>query len=192
MSNIYCAIPKEMQFKKPDPFNYKLRSPDEIREQMKYYPPKFTLFAEYKRYTAGDYREGHPNNTDDRDRVSKITGNLREFNLAPLQRKRFIFLLGPRWDPKKPNHVKIVTKQYPTFLENYFKGMETIKELYWEALRAPTDRVDFKADPYLKQKYMWRNFGRTKEERDKNKRKLAKMIKNHKAEVDARIKREEE
>ena len=85
-----------------------------------------------------------------------------------------------------------MTKQYPTFLENYFKGMETIRELYWEALRAPTDRVDFKADPYLKQKYMWRNFGRTKEERDKNKRKLAKMIKKHKAEVDARIKREEE
>ena len=187
MSNIYCCIPKEMQFKRPDPFNYKLRSPEEIKEQMKYYPPNFTLYAEYKRYTAGDYRQNNPMNTDDRDRVSKITGDLREFNLAPLQRKRFIFLLGARWDPKKPNHVKIVTKQYPTFLENYFKGLETIREIYWEALRAPADPVHFRADPYLKQKVMWRKLGRTKEERDINKKKLKKLIKEHHAAVDARI-----
>ena len=159
---------------------------------MKYYPPNFTLNVDYKRYTAGDYRQNNPNNLDDRDRISKITGDLREFNLAPLQRKRFIFLLGPRWDPKKPNHVKIVTKQYPTFLENYFKGLETIKELYWEALRAPEDRVDFKVDPYLKQKYMWRHLGRTKEERDKKKRELKIAVKKHKAEVDARIAKEKE
>jgi len=48
---------------------------------MKYFPPNFILNAEYKRYTAGDYRQNDPNNTDDRDRVSKIRFNLMEMGL---------------------------------------------------------------------------------------------------------------
>ena len=48
---------------------------------MKYFPPNFILNSEYKRYTAGDYRQNDPNNTDDRDRVSKIRFNLMEMGL---------------------------------------------------------------------------------------------------------------
>ena len=58
-----------------------------------------------------------------------------------------------------------MTKQYATFLENYFKGFETIKELYLEALRAPTDAVNLKRDPYLREKFLKKRFGRTREER---------------------------
>ena len=71
-----------------------------------------------------------------------------------MQRERFIFLLGQRYNPKKPHEVKIVTKQYATFLENYFKGMDTIKELYWESLRAPSDPVNLRRDPYLREKFI--------------------------------------
>ena len=58
-----------------------------------------------------------------------------------------------------------MTKQYPTFLENYFKGFETIKELYLEALRAPADPVNLRRDPYLREKFLKKRFGRTREER---------------------------
>lgn len=143
LKEIYCCIPESMKRKEADPFDYKLRSLAEVKEQMRIFPPDFFMNVETKVYFAGDVRKNNPNNTDDRGRVSRIHFDLRDLNLAPLQRDRFIFLLGPRFNPEKPHTMKIVTKQYPTYLENYFKGMETIKELYWEALRAPDTPVNF-------------------------------------------------
>lgn len=58
-----------------------------------------------------------------------------KMNLSPLQRKRLIFLLGCRY--KGSPKVKIVVRQYKTFEENYYRGLDIIKQLYWEALRAP-------------------------------------------------------
>ena len=110
MENVYSCVPKSFERKQADPFDYKLRSMAEVQEQMKYYAPNFPVMAEYKRYTAGDIRQNNPNNIDDRERVSKLMINLRDLKLAPLQRERFIFLLGPRYNPKKPHEVKIVTK----------------------------------------------------------------------------------
>ena len=111
MGEIYCAIPKSMKTQQADPFNYKLRSLPEVQEQMKYFPPNIIFDVEYKRYTAGDYRQNDENNTDDRERVSKIRFDIRDLNLAPLQRERFIFLLGSRYNHEKnPFKVKIVTK----------------------------------------------------------------------------------
>ena len=81
---IYSTIPKDYAFKRNDPFNYKLRSLAEVQEQMKYFPPDIIVQAIYRKYTAGDTREGHENNTDDRDRVSKIKFNLLHLNLQPL------------------------------------------------------------------------------------------------------------
>lgn len=68
-----------------------------------------------------------------------------------------------------------MTKQYPTYLENYFKGFETIRELYWEALRAPTDAVNFRRNPYLREMHKKRFFGRTKDERVAKIAELKKM-----------------
>ena len=67
-----------------------------------------------------------------------------------------------------------MTKQYATFLENYFKGFETIKELYLEALRAPTDPVNLRRDPYLREKFLKKRFGRTREERIESMKKFDK------------------
>ena len=133
---------------------------------------------------AGDRRQANERNTDDRDRVSKLRFDLRHLNLQPLQRERFIFLLGPRYNPKKPHSIKIVTKQYATFLENYFKGMETIKELYLESLRAPGDAVNFRRDPYLREKFIKKHFGRTKEERIETIKKLKLAQKRHIEEIE--------
>ena len=119
----------------------------------------------YKRYTAGDYRQGDAANLDDRERVCKIKFDIRDLCLQPLQRERFVFLLGPRHNPAKPHNIKIVTKQYATYTENYFKGMETIKELYWEALRAPLDAVNFQRNPYLREAFRKSKLGKTTEER---------------------------
>jgi len=43
--------------------------------------------------------------------------------------------------------------------------METIKELYWEALRAPDDPVNFRKNPYLRDAFKRRRLGRTRDER---------------------------
>ncbi len=70
-----------MQTRRADPFDYKLRSLAEVQEQMKYYAPDFTMITHYKRYTAGDYRQNSAQNLDDRERVSKITFDLRDLLL---------------------------------------------------------------------------------------------------------------
>ena len=70
--------------------------------------------------------------------------------------------------------------------------METLREIYWEALRAPTDRVDLRRDPYLRQRLKKKVLGRTKAERDKKKRELKKFHEDHKAAVDAKIAEDEE
>mmetsp|Transcript_22786 Transcript_22786/g.28213 ORF Transcript_22786/g.28213 Transcript_22786/m.28213 type:complete len:261 (-) Transcript_22786:97-879(-) len=159
---------------------------------MRFFPADFTLYPEMKKYTAGDYRMNDENNLDDRDRVCKIRFDLKEMNLQPLQKERFIFLLGPRYNPKKPYDIKIVTKQYPTYLENYFKGMDTIKELYWEALRAPGDAVNFQRDPYLREQFKKRKFGKTREERLAKKAQINEFLKSNEQNVIAAEKRDAE
>lgn len=101
--------------------------------------------------------------------MAKITIDIRELNLAPLQRERFQFLLGPRYNPKKPHFCKIVISQYNTFQENYIRANETLRELFWEAKRAPTDNTTVKRNPYRRESLMKKFMGRTREER------LAKM-----------------
>lgn len=43
MKQIYSCIPESMERRDADPFNYKLRSLEEVKEQMKYYPPNFII-----------------------------------------------------------------------------------------------------------------------------------------------------
>lgn len=74
-----------------------------------YHPPKFELLAEWKKYAAGDLREHNQKQVmDKRGAVAKLRIDMREFKFAPLQRERFQFLLGPRFNPKFPHTVKIV------------------------------------------------------------------------------------
>lgn len=138
-----------------------------MAEQHKYYPPDFDVRVTYKRYTAGDMRVNDEKNLDLRGEVAKIWLDIRSLNLAPLQRERFIFLLGRRYNPKKLHDCKIVVKQYATYSENYIRAFEILKQIYWEALRAPGTDVTSQRNPYRREYLLKKKFGKTKEQRDK-------------------------
>jgi Mitochondrial ribosomal subunit protein len=154
-----------------DPFDYKLRSKEEIIEEFKYYEEPFTIQAEYKKYTAGDTRM--EDNLDTRDRVAKVTVNLTEMGLAPLQRQRFIFLLGNRFNGS--DKVKIVCKQYNTWHENFVRANEILRELYWEAKRAPDTNTTALTNPYRREFFKKKFEGRTREERLATQQELLRM-----------------
>lgn len=63
----YNCVPQWMQPAVQDPFDYQLRSKEEILEEFKYLPNKFNISGTYKKYTAGDTRA--EDNLDNRDRV---------------------------------------------------------------------------------------------------------------------------
>jgi len=121
-----------------------------------------------------------------REVVAKIKVDMRDMKLAHLQRERLAFLLGPRWSPRRPHLVKIVTNQYPTHTENFVRANETLRELYWEALRAPTYNALFRRNPYRREKLLKHHFGRTKAERVV---KMKELNDNYKAYIDEQDKR---
>lgn len=88
-------------------------------------------------------------------------------------------MLGPRYNAKRPFDVKIVTKMYPTYMENFARCNETLRELYWEALRAPSYNYLWRRSPYRREKLIKKHFGRTKEERVANTKKINKEYADH-------------
>lgn len=91
----YTCVPAFMKPAPVDPFDYPLRPKQEILDEFKYHPAEFSVGVLYKKYAAGDTRS--EDNLDNRDRIAKIWVNIKEMKLAPLQRERFIYLLGNRW-----------------------------------------------------------------------------------------------
>lgn len=76
-----------------------------------YAQPDFPIEVIYRKYNAGDVREHKADdNMDRRSIVAKIKVDMRDLKLAHLQRERLAFLLGPRWSPRRPHFIKIVTK----------------------------------------------------------------------------------
>lgn len=61
--------------------------------------------------------------------------------------------------------MKLVCKMYNTFHENYMRVMEILREIYWEAKRAPETNTTIERNPYLREKYIKKFLGKTKEER---------------------------
>ena len=106
-------------------------------------------------------------------------------NLAPLQRQRFIFLLGPRY--KGSDKIKLVCKQYNTHHENYVRVMEILREIYWEAKRAPSTNTTALTNPYRREFLLKKFFGRTREQRLSTIAKLKEEDVAHKANVDAEL-----
>jgi hypothetical protein len=113
-------------------------------------------------------REHGNTRVDHRDKVAIIHFDFRNLNLAPLQRERMIFLLGPRYKPEMGNQFKIVCKQFMTFQENYLRALEQFREIYWESLRAPSENVTLDRNPYRREKLIKKLYGKTKEERRAN------------------------
>lgn len=134
----------------------------------------------YKKYTAGDTRQ--EDNLDNRERVAKIWVQLNEMGLAPLQRQRFIFLLGNRYTGS--GKVKIVCRQYNTFHENFMRAHEILRELYWEAKRAPSINTTAIKNPYRREFFKKKFFGRTREERLATIKELEQKDAQHRLDVD--------
>lgn len=67
----YTCVPEWMKPAEQDPFDYKLRSKEEVLNEFKYYNVPFPLQANYIKYTSGDTRM--EDNLDTRDRVVRIT-----------------------------------------------------------------------------------------------------------------------
>jgi len=149
-------------------------------------PPNFYIDTMYKRYTAGDVRPGEAN-LDNRERVAKISLDMRDLRLAPLQRDRLIYLLGPRWSDARKHHIKIVYGQYNTFGENYIRCFETLRELYWEAKRAPDHNNTMVVNPYRREKLIKSFYGKYAAERTEKRKMLKLMTKQHREKVDQQM-----
>ena len=170
-----------MQPAEKDPFDYKLRAKEEVQEEFKYYPALFQIQVNYKKYAAGDTRA--EDNLDNRDRVAKIWVHLRQMGLAPLQRQRFIYLLGNRYVGS--DKVKLVCKQYNTHHENFVRVNETLREIYWESKRAPDTNTTAIVNPYRREFLKKKFFGKTREERAETMANLSKYDAKNKITVDA-------
>jgi len=107
---------------------------------------------------------------------------MKDMGLAPLQRDRFIFLLGNRYTGS--DKVKIVCRQYNTYHENYIRANEILRELYWEAKRAPSINTTALKNPYRREFFKKKFLGRTREERLAALKELDTMDKEHRLEVD--------
>ena len=176
----YNCVPDWMKPAPKDPFDYKLRSKEEVMEEFKYYEEPFDIQAEYTKYTAGDTRM--EDNLDTRDRVAKITVNLTDMGLAPLQRQRLIFLLGNRYQGS--DKIKIVCKQYNTWHENFVRANEILRELYWESKRAPDTNTTAIVNPYRREFFKKKFLGRTREERLANEQEQQRLDQERRQQID--------
>jgi hypothetical protein len=117
--------------------------------------------VEYKKYAAGDTRA--EDNLDNRERIAKIWVDIRDMKLAPLQRERFIYLMGNRWTGS--DKVKIVCRQYNTYHENLLRANEILREIYWESKRAPSTNTSAIRNPYRREFLKKKLLGKTRAER---------------------------
>ena len=102
--------------------------------------------------------------------------------LAPLQRQRFIFLLGNRYTGS--DKIKIVCRQYNTFHENFIRAHETLREIYWESKRAPSINTTAIKNPYRREFFKKKFLGKTFEEREAFLKSFAEQDKEHRLTVD--------
>mmetsp|Transcript_43006 Transcript_43006/g.31401 ORF Transcript_43006/g.31401 Transcript_43006/m.31401 type:complete len:126 (+) Transcript_43006:63-440(+) len=107
----YECIPEWMTPAERDPFNYKLRSKEDIIHEFKYFTHPMELGVAYKGYPSGDKRV--EDNIDNRDRVAKVFVSMNSLGLSTLQRERFIYLLGPRYTGS--DNIKIVCRRFNTY-----------------------------------------------------------------------------
>lgn len=160
--NQHC-LPYWMKTKKDDPFDYKLRSKEEVYYQLYLNPPIFNIsvFRESSVYDKG-YKPEFDNN---RYNKVKLYVKMTDLKLFPLQAQRLKFLLGRRLKPNS-GFMKIVVDNADEVDKNIAIGIDTIKQLYFEALRAPLFIEDYMTEEEIKQ----RNdaYGNTREESEKN------------------------
>ena len=126
----YEALPSWLMMKPRDSFDYPLRSLQSVREYQKLNPPDFTVVLE-----VGAVVNEHEDFRI-RNRGVKLLVNIKEMRLTPKMEERLIFLLGPRYD-QIHKKFKIKVTYFSDYEDNVKKAVEILRELYFEALRAP-------------------------------------------------------
>jgi hypothetical protein len=72
-------------------------------------------------------------------------------------------LLGNRYTGS--DKVKLVCKQYNTYHENFVRAHEILREIYWEAKRAPDTNTTAIKNPYRREFFKKKFLGKTRTER---------------------------
>lgn len=159
-----------------DPFDYPLRSKKEILLEQELNPPNFQMKIVVNRY-LGTELTYKPMQDSSKGKEAKIIINMEDMNLSSLQKKRLIFLLGPRY--KNSDIFKIVFRNFETYEKNLIKAFDILKMLFIEAKRAPIFHP-IRATLQERKRFYRKHFGKTKEEREKkmteNNEKLKKEI----------------
>lgn len=151
----YPCVPMWMKPREKDPFDYPLRDKKEMMLEQFIVPPLFTGKIISSVYSEKEALWDMPvHKADMRDKIVKIECHIDKLGLTPLQKKRLIFLLGSRYKPNNPRF-KIVVRQYNDFDHNLHRALDILKQLYWEAKRAPLfiwERMGNKQRRRLKEK----------------------------------------
>ena len=143
---VYPCIPKWLTPNERDEFNYKLRTKEEIYKDIKENPRDLKINIWKKNYL--NYKQKSMSRVNDnREEVCKLSIKVASMKLAPLQKARLLYLVKGR---HKNGVFKIVSKRYNSYMENLEKAYETLKEVFLEALRAPTTPVNIIKNPYTR------------------------------------------
>lgn len=70
------------------------------------------------------------------------------------------------------------------------RANETLREIYWEALRAPDNHALFRRNPYRREKLIKRHLGRTKAERIVKKREIKEKYSAYMKQIETRMQEE--
>ena len=126
----YPVLPDWLKKTEKDPFDYKLRSKEEVRKYIKENPPCFNVNFEIKKYPNEDRVYQYMS------RIVRMTMEYKDLNFTPKQLERFKFLLGARCGRGSDSF----TIRVDSFMEpkdNAIRAAEILNELYLEAVRAP-------------------------------------------------------
>ena len=160
----YPCIPIWLKETPKDRFNYKLRSKEEIARGQREFGADLLVTMYMKKYFNIDQRYVSTNQ-DIRNSIAKISINPHEMGLTYLQKERFLYLVGARYNGS--DTVKLCCKRFDNYSENMHKVLEMLQELHWEALRAPTEEYNLLCNRSMYEQRK-KQKGKTKEQREKH------------------------
>jgi hypothetical protein len=167
----YPIIPTWIKPHVKDKFTYPLRSKEDIRFDQEVCPPNFPITLVHKQY-RDPVNHQELKKIDQRNEEVRMIIDIDSMCLSPQQKERIIFLLGNRY--KGSPKVKINCRQYDNFEDNYYKTLDIIKQLYWEAKRAPGFDPKY-LRPRRRYRVLKKLLGKTLQERNKKLEEMSKV-----------------
>lgn len=173
----YPIIPEWLKPFEKDKFTYPLRSKQDIAFDQEICPPNFPITLVYKEYKDPVTHEEDVK-IDSRNEEVKFIIDLNTMALSHQQKERIIFLLGNRYNGS--SKVKINCKQFNNFEDNYYKALDMVKQLYWEAKRAPGINLKY-LRPKKRTRFLRKYLGKTLSERNQTLEKYVKLHEDYKS-----------